>query len=101
MLSAQGPSQQGECGLLKVTFPDRGGHLAGQATKPPARFEVTCDGDGIAGHARSALLVQLADRLGLTTALGWRAGRTQTSRHRHPAGAVLRDLGEVVEPAAR
>jgi hypothetical protein len=45
--------------------------------------------------------VQLADRLGLTTALGWRAGRTQTSRHRHPAGAVLRDLGEVVEPAAR
>jgi len=72
-----------------------------QATKPPARFEVTCDGDGIAGHAGSALLVRLADRLGLTTALGWRAGRTQTSRHRHPAGAVLRDLGEVVEPAAR
>jgi transposase len=64
----------------------------GQATKPPARFEVTCDGDGIAGHAGSALLGELADRLGLTTALGWRAGRTQTSRHRHRAGAVLRDL---------
>jgi hypothetical protein len=63
-----------------------------QATKPPARFEVTCDGDGIAGHAGSALLVELADRLGLTTALGWRAGRTQTSRHRYGAGQVLRDL---------
>ena len=63
-----------------------------QATKPPARFEVTCDGTGIAGHAGSALLVELADRLGLTTALGWRAGRTQTSRHRHGAGQVLRDL---------
>jgi hypothetical protein len=63
-----------------------------QATKPPARFEVTCDGDGIAGHAGAALLMELADRLGLTTALGWQAGRTQTSRHRHAAGAVLRDL---------
>jgi hypothetical protein len=32
------------------------------------------------------------DRLGLTAALGWQAGRTPTSRHRHGAGAVLRDL---------
>jgi Transposase DDE domain group 1 len=63
-----------------------------QATKPPARFDVTCDGDGIAGHAGAALLVELADRLGLTAALGWRAGRTQSSRHRRGAGAVLRDL---------
>jgi hypothetical protein len=63
-----------------------------QATKPPARFDVTCDGDGIAGHAGAALLMELADRLELTRALGWRAGCTQTSRHRHDAGAVLRDL---------
>jgi hypothetical protein len=63
-----------------------------QATKPRARFDVTCDGDGIAGHAGAALLVELADRLGLTAALGWRAGRTQSSRHRRGAGAVLRDL---------
>jgi hypothetical protein len=66
--------------------------LRGQATKPPARFEVTCDGAGIAGHAGAALLGELADRLGLTRALGWRAGRAQTSRHCHDAGAVLRDL---------
>jgi hypothetical protein len=65
--------------------------LRGQATKPPARFEVTCDGTGVVGHAGAALLVELADRLGLTRALGWRAGRAQTSRHRHDAGAVLRD----------
>ena len=63
-----------------------------KATKPSARFEVTCDGDGIAGHAGAALLGELADRLGLTAALGWQAGRSQTSRHRHGAGAVLRDL---------
>jgi hypothetical protein len=66
--------------------------LRRQATKPRARFDVTCDGDGIAGHVGAALLMELADRLGLTRALGWRAGRTQTSRHRHDAGAVLRNL---------
>jgi hypothetical protein len=63
-----------------------------QATKPPMRFEVTCDGDGIAGHTGAALLGELADRLGLTRALSWRAGRGETPRHRHNAGAVLRDL---------
>jgi hypothetical protein len=63
-----------------------------QATKPPARFEVTCDGDGIAGHAGAALLVELADQVGLTAALGWRADRTRTRRHRHQASRVLRDL---------
>jgi hypothetical protein len=33
-----------------------------------------------------------ADRLGLTAALSWRAGRGQTRRHRHAAGRVLRDV---------
>ncbi len=63
-----------------------------QATKLRLRFDITCDGEGIAGHAGAALLAELADRLGLTAALSWRAGRGQTSRHRHDAGAVLRDL---------
>ena len=63
-----------------------------QATRTRPRFEVTCDGDGVVGHVGAALLGELADRLGLTRALGWRASRTQTSRYRHDAGAVLRDL---------
>jgi hypothetical protein len=67
-----------------------------QATKPRPRtrprFEVTHDGDGVVGHAGAALLGELADRLGLTAGLAWRAGRGQTSRHRHGAGQVLRDL---------
>jgi hypothetical protein len=56
-----------------------------QATRTRPRFEVTCDGTGVVGHAGAALLVELADRLGLTAALSWRAGRGQTPRHRHDA----------------
>jgi hypothetical protein len=63
-----------------------------QATKPRPRFDITCDGEGIAGHVGAALLAELADRLGLSCALSWRAGRGQSARHRHDAGQVLRDL---------
>jgi hypothetical protein len=60
-----------------------------QATKSRPGFEVATDGTGVVGHAGVALLRELADRLGLTRALGWRVpGR----RRRHPAAAVLRDL---------
>ncbi|HEX8928862.1 MAG TPA: transposase, partial [Actinomycetota bacterium] len=63
-----------------------------QATNSRPRFEVTCDGEAVVGHVGAALLGELADRLGLTAALSWRAGPGQTPRHRHDAGAVLRDL---------
>jgi hypothetical protein len=61
-----------------------------QATNSPSSFEVTTDGTGVVGHAGAALLRELADRLGLTSAFGWRqpGGR----RRRHPDAAVLRDL---------
>jgi hypothetical protein len=61
-----------------------------QATNWASSFEVTTDGVGVVGHAGAALLRELADRLGLTAALGWcQAG----GRHRrHPDAAVLRDL---------
>jgi Transposase DDE domain group 1 len=63
-----------------------------QATSPCPRIEVVCDGEGIVNHTGALLLQQLADRLGLTRALGWHANRGQTSRHRHQAATVLRDL---------
>jgi hypothetical protein len=63
-----------------------------QATRTRPGFEVTADGTGVVGHAGAALLAELADRLGLTAALGWRTGQGQTRRHRHQAGRVLRDL---------
>ena len=61
-----------------------------QATNSPGGFEVTTDGAGVVGHAGAALLQELADRLGLTSALAWRQAG---GRHRrHPDAAVLRDL---------
>jgi hypothetical protein len=44
-----------------------------QATNSSSGVEVTTDGTGVVGHAGAALLGELADRLGLTSALGWRA----------------------------
>jgi len=60
-----------------------------QATNSPARFEVTTDGAGVVGHAGAALLRELADRLGLTSALGW---QLPGGRRRHVDAHVLRDL---------
>jgi hypothetical protein len=68
------------------------GTLRVQATKPWPRFEVTANGQGVVGHVGAALLLELADRLGLTGALGWRTSHGPTRRHRHQAGQVLRDL---------
>jgi hypothetical protein len=64
-----------------------------QATNSPHGFEVTTDGAGVVGHAGAALLRELADRLGLTAALGW---RDPVGRRRHPDAAVLRDLAVVL-----
>jgi hypothetical protein len=59
-----------------------------QATNCASSFEVTTDGAGVVGHAGAALLRELADRVGLTKALGWRAAAAR----RHRDAAVLRDL---------
>jgi Transposase DDE domain group 1 len=60
-----------------------------QATNSGSSFEVTTDGTGVVGHAGAALLRELADRVGLTRALGW---QQPDGRRRHPDAAVLRDL---------
>jgi Transposase DDE domain group 1 len=65
------------------------GTLRVQATNCVSSFEVTTDGVGVVGHAGAALLRELADRLGLTTALDW---HQVSGRRRHPDAAVLRDL---------
>jgi hypothetical protein len=64
------------------------GTLRVQATNCAFSFEVTTDGVGVVGHAGAALLRELADRVELTAALGWR----DPQGRRHPDAAVLRDL---------
>ena len=54
--------------------------------------EVTADGAGLVSHAGSALLVQVADMLGLTRALSSRLAGVERRRRGHDPGRVIRDL---------
>src|SRR4051794_41939816 len=54
--------------------------------------EVTADGAGLVSHAGSALLAQVADKLGLTKALSLRLGAIKRRRRGHDPGRVIRDL---------
>jgi hypothetical protein len=54
--------------------------------------EVRADGEGLVSHAGAFLLVELADRLGLTTALSEALAPTRERRSAHDPGVVLRDL---------
>jgi hypothetical protein len=54
--------------------------------------EVTADGAGLVSHAGSALLAQVADRLGLTAALSRPLGALKQRRRGHDPGRVIRDL---------
>lgn len=54
--------------------------------------EVTTDGDGFCSQAGALWLTNLADRLGLTKALGEATAPTRKRRSAHDDGAVLRDL---------
>ena len=63
--------------------------------KPAARLgtvEVTADGEGLVSHAGVALLVELADRVGLTGALSGALAGTRERRSAHDPGRVLRDV---------
>jgi len=63
--------------------------------KPTSRLEtveVTADGEGLVSRAGTALLAELADRTGLTTALSEALRDTRERRSRHDPGRVLRDL---------
>jgi Transposase DDE domain group 1 len=54
--------------------------------------EVTSDGVGLVSHAGSALLAQVADKLGLTRALSLRLAALKRRRRGHDLGRVIRDL---------
>jgi hypothetical protein len=54
--------------------------------------EVTSDGAGLVSHAGSALLAQVADRVGLTSGLSSRLAVLKQRRRGHDPGRVIRDL---------
>lgn len=54
--------------------------------------DVTADGAGLVSHAGSALLAQVADKLGLTRALSLRLAMLKQRRRGHDPGRVIRDL---------
>jgi hypothetical protein len=54
--------------------------------------EVTADGEGLVSHAGAALLVELADRVGLTGGLSDALAATRERLSAHDPGRVLRDV---------
>jgi DDE family transposase len=54
--------------------------------------EVTADGAGLVSHAGSALLAQVADKVGLTNALSLRLAGIKQRRRGHDPGRVIRDV---------
>jgi hypothetical protein len=58
--------------------------------------EVTADGAGLLSHVGTALLGQVADKLGLTRALSHRLAGLKPRRRGHDSGVVVRDLAVTV-----
>ena len=58
----------------------------------PVTVEVTADGAGLVSHAGTALLAQVADKVGLTSALSLRLAGIKQRRRGHDPGRVIRDL---------
>jgi hypothetical protein len=61
---------------------------------------VTADGDGVVSHAGSALLVGLADKIGLTAALSDAMAPTRQRTSAHDPGVVLGDLAVMLADGA-
>ena len=58
----------------------------------PVTVEVTADGAGLVSHAGSALVAQVADKVGLTAALSSPLAAIKRRRRGHDPGRVIRDL---------
>ena len=58
----------------------------------PVTVEVTADGAGLVSHAGTALVAQVADKVGLTQALSARLAAVKQRRRGHDPGRVIRDL---------
>ncbi|HSO98958.1 MAG TPA: hypothetical protein VLP43_08395, partial [Solirubrobacteraceae bacterium] len=83
----------GILGLLKSLNPELWRFtLKVMRDERPVTVEVTADGVGLVSHAGTALLSQVADRVGLTRALSARLAGLKRRRRGHDPGRVVRDL---------
>src|ERR1700694_5303289 len=62
----------------------------------PVTVEVTSDGAGLVSHAGTALVAQVADKVGLTNALSLRLAAIKQRRRGHDPGRVIRDLAAML-----
>ncbi|MGO9457423.1 MAG: IS1380 family transposase [Acidimicrobiales bacterium] len=75
-----------------MSKPNKEGTFKVNTTRAAARVWVTADGQGIASHAGSLLVAELADRLGLTTGLSQAMAPVSRRRRRRDPGVVLTHL---------
>jgi hypothetical protein len=72
-----------------------------QPTTSRPKITVTADGAGVASHAGTRLLADLADRTGLTDVLGDALAGTRRRRSAHDPGRVLTDLAVMLADGGR
>jgi Transposase DDE domain group 1 len=79
--------------LLKVANPELGGFTVKvMRDGRSVTVEVTSDGAGLVSHAGTALVAQVADKVGLTQRLSMRLAQIKQRRRGHDPGRVIRDL---------
>jgi hypothetical protein len=77
--------------LSRTDVPKAEGTVKVKTTSQP-RPVVSADGDGVVSHAGSGLLIEVADRLGLTAALSRSLAPMRRRGTGYDPGAVIRDL---------
>lgn len=82
--------------FAKAHFPTQEDTRKVKTQTTPQTVEVRADGEGLVSHAGAYLLVELADRLGLTAGLSAAMAPTRERRGAHDPGVVLRDLAVAV-----
>ena len=79
-------------GIADISIPTQEDTRLVKRTIRSGTVEVTADGEGLVSHAGAALLVELADRVGLTGALSDALAESRERRSAHDPGRVLRDV---------
>src|SRR5271165_7140418 len=87
--------------VAEQTFdPEAEGSLKVHRSRSVRRPEVIPDGKNLVSHAGTALLAELADRVGLTLAMSQAMADCGISWHTHDPGVVLTHLGVAVADGA-